>query len=196
MAFGPLVSLLAACSRYTVVLDFDTENDPRFAREWSLPLPRIVTHTQVTLEGEVPKDGARLNYPAIQLPAIPRLLDVDLEGVLDRSTHCLKAIEGRVTVQLYLGSAENLWQHALGDPLDFDLTRARLNLHLSGTFDEAQKEALIGGNLCLGAYLRGEVALTPDTGDACALPDNPDSTDVRLGMRLRLDRMTLRAEVY
>ena len=188
--------LLAACSSYTVVVDLAPEQDPTLAQAWTFPLPRVVTETQVTLDGRVPQEGYRLSYGAPRLPFPPRRLEVRLDGLLDRSTRCVRELSGTVQVQLYLGPPDTLWDHPVGDQLDFDLARSQLALTVATRLDEAQEAALFSGELSVGASVAGEVRLAPDTGAACADAQNPDQVDVALGVRLRLDRMVVRTELY
>lgn len=188
--------LLAACSSYTVVVDLAPEQDPSLVEAWTFPLPRVVTETRVTLDGRVPQEGYRLSYGAPSLPFPPRRLELRLDGVLGRSTRCVRELSGTVQVQLYLGPPDMLWGHPVGDRLDFDLARSQLALTVATRLDEAQEAALFSGELAVGASVAGEVRLAPDTGDACADPDNPDQINAELGVRLRLDRMVVRTELY
>lgn len=188
--------LLTACSSYTVVVDLAPEQDPSLAETWTFPLPRVVTETRVTLDGRVPQEGYRLSYGAPSLPFPPRRLEVRLDGTLGRRTRCVRELGGIVQVQLYLGPPDALWDHPVGDRLDFDLAQSQLALTVATRLDEAQEAALFSGELSVGASVAGEVRLAPDTGDACADPNNPDQINAELGVRLRLDRMVVRTELY
>jgi hypothetical protein len=188
--------LLAACSSYTVVVDLAPEQDPTLAQAWTFAIPRVVTETRVTLDGRVPQEGYRLSYGAPSLPFPPRRLEVRLDGLLGRNTRCLRELSGTVNVQLFLGPPDTLWDHPVGDRLGFDLARSELALTVTTQLDEAQEEALFAGELAVGATVAGEVRLAPDTSDACADPDNPDQVNTELDVRLRLDRMVVRTELY